>query len=225
MEKELEALEMMRMKQVDGLIICSHVADWDVIEEYKEDGPIVLCEDVQDKNFLSVYIDHYEAFTKALDYLIQKGHRHIGYCIGRTTGINSKARQAAYYDALRKIGIEPRKEWIFDRCLYVEDGQRVVREWLMLPEKPSALLVSSDQVAAGIVLWGTKEGVKIPDDLAIVSFDNHPISEPLQITTMELPLALMGTKAFRLIYHYIETGNIVKKKEKLPVRFIERASV
>ena len=157
--------------------------------------------------------------------MIQKGHRHIGYCIGRTTGINSKARQAAYYDALRKIGIEPRKEWIFDRCLYVEDGQRVVREWLMLPEKPSALLVSSDQVAAGIVLWGTKEGVKIPDDLAIVSFDNHPISEPLQITTMELPLALMGTKAFRLIYHYIETGNIVKKKEKLPVRFIERASV
>jgi LacI family transcriptional regulator, repressor for deo operon, udp, cdd, tsx, nupC, and nupG len=80
-------------------------------------------------------------------------------------------------------------------------------------------------VAAGIVLWGRKEGVKIPDDLAIVSFDNHPISEPLQITTIELPLALMGTKAFRLIYHYIETGNIVKKKEKLPVGFMERSSV
>jgi LacI family repressor for deo operon, udp, cdd, tsx, nupC, and nupG len=224
-EKELEALEMMRMKQVDGLIVCSHVASWEIIAQYKEDGPIVLCEDVGDQDFLSVYIDHYEAFAKALRYLIQKGHRHIGYCIGRTTGANSKARETAYYDTLRQIGVEPRKEWIFDRCLYVEDGQRVVREWLILPEKPSALLVSSDQVAAGIVLWGKKEGVKIPDDLAIVSFDNHPISEPLQITTMELPLALMGTKAFRLIYHYIETGNIVKKKEKLPIRFIERASV
>ncbi|WP_199426314.1 LacI family DNA-binding transcriptional regulator [Thermaerobacillus caldiproteolyticus] len=224
-QKELEALEMLRMKQVDGLIICSRIVSWDVIDVYKDDGPIVLCEDVKGRDVLSVYINHYEAFLFAMKYLMNKGHRKIGYCIGRTTGTNSKAREAAYYDALRNIHESPRKEWIFDHCLYIEDGKRVVNEWLALPEKPTALLVSSDQVAAGIVLWGRREGINIPEDLAVFSFDNHPIAEALEITTMDLPLSLMGMKAFRMIYQCLETGKIAKKSEKLDARLIERSSV
>jgi LacI family repressor for deo operon, udp, cdd, tsx, nupC, and nupG len=224
-QKELEALEMLRMKQVDGLIICSRTTSWEGVEAYKEDGPIVLCEDVKGRKLLSVYINHYEAFITGMNYLIEKGHRKIGYCIGRTTGTNSKDREAAYYDALRNIHELPRQEWIFDHCLHIEDGKRVVNELLTMREKPTALLVSSDQVAAGIVLWGQNAGLKVPDDLAIVSFDNHPISEALQITTMDLPLSLMGKKAFRMVYHCLETGKIKSKAEKLDVRLIERSSV
>ncbi|GMB08745.1 LacI family transcriptional regulator [Thermolongibacillus altinsuensis] len=223
-KKEIEALEMLKMKQVDGMIICSRTLGWKFIEAYKEYGPIVLCEDVKGRDLLSVYINHYEAFMLGMEYLIEKGHRKIGYCIGRTTGTNSKDREAAYRDALRKINESPRQEWIFDHCLYIEDGKRVVNELLAMREKPTALLVSSDQVAAGIVLWGQSAGWRIPEDLAILSFDNHPISEALQITTMDLPLSIMGKKAFRMIYHSFQNNETVKA-EKLEVRLIERSSV
>ncbi|WP_027409678.1 LacI family DNA-binding transcriptional regulator [Anoxybacteroides tepidamans] len=224
-QKELEALEMLRMKQVDGLIICSRTINWETLEMYKEDGPIVLCEDAKNDDVLSVYIDHYEAFLLGMNYLIGKGHRKIGYCIGRTTGINSQNRHAAYSDALRKIDETPREDWIFDHCLDIDDGKRVVNALCSMKERPTALLVSSDQVAAGIVLWGQSKGLNAPDDLALVSFDNHPISEALSITTIDLPLLLMGQRAFQMVHNCLITGTMAGQAEKLPVRLVERRSV
>jgi LacI family transcriptional regulator, repressor for deo operon, udp, cdd, tsx, nupC, and nupG len=223
--KEIEALEMLKMKQVDGIIVCSRTTSWEIIEAYKDNGPIVLCEDVKGRKLLSVYINHYQAFTLGMEYLMKKGHRKIGYCIGRTTGTNSKDREAAYYDALRRINESPRMEWIFNQCLHIEDGKRVVNSLFKMQEKPTALLVSSDQVAAGVVMWGQNAGLKIPEDLAILSFDNHPISEALHITTIDLPLSRMGKTAFRMIYDYLENGEIAKEAEELSVRFIERLTV
>ncbi|RAK15465.1 LacI family transcriptional regulator [Anoxybacillus vitaminiphilus] len=198
-KKEIDALEMLKMKQVDGIIICSRTVDWERIEAYSQYGPIVLCEDVKGRNLSSVSIDHYYAFLMGMNYLIKKGHRKIGYCIGRITGTNSKARQAAYQEALKQINERPRPEWIFDQCLYIEDGERVVASLLRMKERPTALLVSSDQVAAGIITFGKNKGLKIPENLAVLSFDNHPISEALNITTIELPLSVMGKKAFHMI--------------------------
>ncbi|MBA2871898.1 DNA-binding LacI/PurR family transcriptional regulator [Anoxybacillus calidus] len=223
--KEIEALEMLKMKQVDGIIICSRTIHWEWIEAYKDYGPIVLCENVKGKDMLSVYINHYQAFKLGMNYLIEKGHRKIGYCIGRTTGTNSKAREDAYYEALKQINESPRPEWIFDHCLYIEDGKRVVTSLLTMKERPTALLVSSDQVAAGIVTFAQHKGMKIPEELAILSFDNHPISEALHITTIELPLSLMGKRAFRMIYNHLESGEMTKKTEELSVHLVERLTV
>lgn len=223
--KELEALEMLRVKQIDGLIICSHTISLETLELYISDGPIVLCEDIQEPHIFSVYIDHYQAFMLGMDYLIKKGHSKIGYCLGRPTSINSQKRKAAYKDALQHIHAPIHANWMFHHCLHIGDGKRIVSTILSLAEKPTALLVTSDQVAAGIVLWGKTYGLRVPNDLAIVSFDNHPISEALHITTIELPLSLMGKKAFQMIYDYFANSYTQPKKEKLPVRLIERASV
>ena len=223
--KELETLKMLRVKQIDGLIICSHTISLETLELYISDGPIVLCEDIQEPHIFSVYIDHYQAFMLGMDYLIKKGHSKIGYCLGRPTSINSQKRKAAYKDALQHIHAPIHANWMFHHCLHIGDGKQIVSTILSLAEKPTALLVTSDQVAAGIVLWGKTYGLRVPNDLAIVSFDNHPISEALHITTIELPLSLMGKKAFQMIYDYFANSYTQPKKEKLPVRLIERASV
>lgn len=107
--RELEALRMLQHKQIDALIICSRICEWDVINEYVSYGPIVLCEDARGRNVSSTYIDHYKSFSVALDYLHTKGHHKIGYCIGRKTGANSKQRGKAYKDFLMKINDPGRK--------------------------------------------------------------------------------------------------------------------
>ncbi|RCW72030.1 LacI family DNA-binding transcriptional regulator [Saliterribacillus persicus] len=199
-EREIEALEMLRYKQIDGLIICSRIAEWDIIECYVKYGPIVVGEDASSKKFVSsVYVDHYKGFMQALDFLYEKGHSKIGYCIGRQRGANSETRARAYADFLALKELEKDDRLVFFDNFQLEDGAKIVNQLLRLKNKPTALLVTSDTVAAGIVTSAREKGFQIPEELAIIGFDNQAIAKMLHITTLEIPLVEMGKKLFELV--------------------------
>ncbi|WP_191556095.1 LacI family DNA-binding transcriptional regulator [Metabacillus idriensis] len=218
--REIEALEMLKEKQIDALIICSKDCKWETIEEYQIYGPIVLCEDTRDRNISSVFVDHYDSFTSALEFLYEKGHRRIGYCVGRMTGTNSTQRELAYRDFLIKHNEPFLKEYIFEGCLFLEDAKRVMDRFTEMKKPPTALLVTSDQVAAGLLNLCNLLHISVPDDLAIIGFDNQPIAEIMNITTFEIPLFEIGQKLFLQ----------AQKKEKIiqeemAVKLIERNTV
>ncbi|MFD1019197.1 LacI family DNA-binding transcriptional regulator [Thalassobacillus hwangdonensis] len=219
-DKELEALDMLRLKQVDGLIFTSRTIEWEALMEYRGYGPIVACENKHDSSISTVFIDHYEAFKEAMEFLIEKGHQKIGYCIGRREGSNSRRRHQAYVDVMKGAGIAFDEGWIFDHCLYMDDGERVVKEWRKLASAPTALLVTNDVVAAGITLEAQRRGVKIPGDLAVVGFDNQPLAKTLDLTTVELPLYIIGKEAFRISIGNGEVAHVEK-----PFRLIRRNTV
>jgi DNA-binding LacI/PurR family transcriptional regulator len=220
LEREIAALQMLKQKQIDGLIICSRNCDWTTIEEYIPYGPIVLCEDTNGKNVSATFIDHYKSFMKALEYLYGKGHRKIGYCIGRRTGTNSKFREQAYRDFLKKYSLPYNRDYVFEQCLYLEDGDRVIRGICEMADPPTALLVTSDQVAAGIYTRAKQQKISIPDELALIGFDNHPIAKMMNITTMEIPLVEVGKKLFR---QAINESEITYRE--IAVKLIERQTV
>jgi DNA-binding LacI/PurR family transcriptional regulator len=218
--REAEALAMLKDKQIDVLIICSRICKWDMIDEYLSYGRIILCEDVRGKNVSATFIDHYKTFTKALTYLYDKGHKKIGYCIGRRTRTNSKQRELAYHDFMEKWDLPFEPAYIFDECLHVEDGDRVVQQVKKMSDPPSALLVTSDQVAAGIVTCCRVNNISIPEELAIMGFDNQPIAKMMNITTLEIPLMEMGKNLFR---QAVEKADISQKE--IFVELIERDTV
>jgi len=224
-DEEIGLLESLKMKQMDGVIICSKAADWERIEPYAVHGPIVACEDTGDKDISSVYIDHYGGFMTGMRYLIEKGHRRIGYCIGRGHSFNSRNRKRAFRDALEQIGEVPRREWMFEQCLTIEDGVRVVHDLSKMKERPSALLVSSDLVAAGIIMEARRRGWRIPGDLAVMGFDNLPIAQVLDLSTIEHPGRQMGECAFRLLLSGIGKARPEPERIELPYRLIERGTV
>lgn len=82
-EKEIQALNMLQMKQLDGIIICSRISEMKVLLSYQKYGPIILCEDTAQAELSSISIDHYAAFSCALEYVIAKGYTKIGYSLGR----------------------------------------------------------------------------------------------------------------------------------------------
>jgi DNA-binding LacI/PurR family transcriptional regulator len=219
-ERELEALTMLKLKQIDALIICSRICKWETINEYVSYGPIVLCEDARDKSVSSTFIDHYKSFTAALDYLFQKGYENIGYCIGRNSGTNSLQRHQSYRDFLKKIKQPFIKDYIFYDCYQLDDGERVVEKLLNMDQPPSALLVTSDQVAAGILTCCKEHQIAIPDDLAILGFDNEPIAKVMNITTLEIPLFEVGRKLFGQAMQQAKTTH-----EEVEVKLIERLTV
>ncbi|MCM3719920.1 LacI family DNA-binding transcriptional regulator [Fictibacillus phosphorivorans] len=219
-EKEIEALTMLKNKQIDALIICSRICDWKAIKDFTQYGPIVLCEDAREKEVSCTFVDHYKSFSIALDYLHKKGHSRIGYCIGRKSGTNSKQRHSAYVNFLKENSLSFHSDFIFSGCFNFEDGVKVVTEFVQMKERPTALLVTSDQVAAGILTCCKEQGIFIPEDLAIMGFDNQPISKVMHITTLEIPLVEVGRKLF----HQAMDGERVTHEE-IPVKLIERETV
>lgn len=217
--REIEALDMLKHKQIDALIICSRISEWTVIDEYVSYGSIVLCEDARGKKVSSTFIDHYKSFSIALKYLYNKGHRKIGYCIGRRSGTNSKQRELAYRDFLVSINEPFHPNYIFDECFNFEDGDRVVQCLKSMSNPPSALIVSSDQVAAGIVTCCKDQSISIPNELALIGFDNQPIAKFMNITTLEIPLVEVGRRLFIQAIH-----NSVSHEE-ISVNLIERLTV
>lgn len=217
--KEIEALDMLKHKLIDAVIICSRICDWSIINEYTPYGSIILCEDTRGKKVSSTFIDHYKSFHFALDYLYKKGHSKIGYCIGRRSGTNSKQRELAYKDFLKKINVPFNPEYIFDDCLNFEDGEQVINQIKTMNNPPSALLVTSDQVAAGIVICCQNQNISIPNELALIGFDNQPIAEYMNITTIDIPLVEIGRKLFIQAFQEDITN------EEIPARLIERKTV
>ncbi|ANC75680.1 LacI family transcriptional regulator [Fictibacillus phosphorivorans] len=218
--KEIEALKMLEDKQIDALIICSRICAWDVIESYSVYGPIVLCEDSRNDKISSTFIDHYKTFTMALHYLYEKGHQRIGYTIGRQTGANSIQRDVAYKDFLTRFTLPYEPSYIFTDRYDVEDGVRVAEHLSNMKNRPTALLVTSDQVAAGILMSCRENRLAVPHDLAIMSFDNQPISKVMHLTTLEIPFVEVGKKLFQQALNVQDVSH-----EEVQVRLIERETV
>ena len=218
--RELEAFLMLKHKQIDGLIICSRICGLELLDEYMSYGPIILCEDTSGIKVSSTYIDHYKTFFRALEYLHTKGHRKIGYCIGRNSGFNSQQRESAYKDFLMKTNEQFDPNYIFYDCYHFEDGEQVVQRIKNMENPPSALLVTSDQVAAGILICCKKQNIEVPDELALIGFDNQPISKIMNITTLEIPLIEVGKKLFLQALNNSKISH-----EEIPVKLIERLTV
>ncbi|WP_068776211.1 LacI family DNA-binding transcriptional regulator [Paenibacillus sp. FJAT-26967] len=223
--KENELLNMLKTKQIDGLLICSRSLDWKSIEAYAQYGPIIACEDAKNDKISSVYIDHYAGFRQAMQLLLDKGHRNIGYCLGRGHSYNSTNRRRAYEDALASVNLPIREDCMFYQCYSIEDGAAVVRQLMDMPLRPTALLVAGDQVAAGLIGEAIKCGLRVPEDLAVISFDNHPISRLFDITTIDNRLTEIGRTAFSLLLERLQNQGIPVRNIELPFRLIERATV
>ncbi|MBG9566853.1 LacI family DNA-binding transcriptional regulator [Brevibacillus agri] len=223
-EQEQSILRLLKNKKMDGLIMCSRANGCETIDEYAQYGPIITCEANETAFVSSVHIDHYETFRIGMDYLLGKGHRKIGYCIGRTNSFNSQHRKRAYHDRLRSVGVTPAPEWAFENCLTVQDGKDIAQRIGQMEERarPSALIVSCNHIAAGIVKEAGRLGLCIPDDLAIIGCDDQPVGELLEITTVSSPSSLMGQYAFEMLYDRIIHQRKEKEVRELPPLLVER---
>lgn len=217
--RELDALMMLKHKQIDALIICSKKCGWDLIEEYASCGPVVVLEDGRGRSVSSIFIDHYKGFAQALAYLKSKGHTRIGYCLARQASPNSEQREAAYRDFYRELKIPLNPEYAFYACVHFEDGEAIMERIQRMEDPPTALLVTSDQVAAGVLTFCRERGIRVPEQLAVIGFDNQPIAKMMNITTFHIPMEEIGKKAFR---HVMEGGLV---HEEVPILFMERLTV
>lgn len=212
-EEEVKALEMLRNRLIDGIIFTTRHISLSKIKNFSTYGPIILME--KQKDFKYVYIDQSVALNDATNYLLAKGYKKIGYTIHRSTGFSAYERKKAYGLLDEKF---TSADFIFTGHLSILDGKNLAYEWLERSNKPDALIVTNDAVSIGLYLTLKEEGIKIPQELAIISYENSELSFINHITSVDLPLIEMGKKSVELAID--ENKDSMKVKHKL----IERLS-
>ncbi|MCD7034052.1 LacI family transcriptional regulator [Metabacillus sp. GX 13764] len=226
-EKELQYFKLLKSKQVDGIILTSIENSWNDIKGYASCGPVVICNEyAAGANVPNVRLDQVYGGYIGTRHLIEKGHRRIAYCRGSFQSGIAKDREKGYQQAMTEYGLTIEEGWYFRTAADYHDGKRVMRQMFDMRERPTAVFTGSDQVAAGIIFEAKQLGLNVPQDIAVIGFDDQPIAEMIvpQITTIRQPVHEIGESAMRLMISIILEREAPDKKPPLGLDLIVRAS-
>ncbi|MGM0874754.1 MAG: LacI family DNA-binding transcriptional regulator [Bacillota bacterium] len=227
--KEIAFLNLLKTKQVDGIIMTSIENDWNIIKPYTNYGPILLCNEyLNNANVPMIRLDQYKGAYLGAKHLIERDHQKIAYCTGGLFDEQGKDkdRNQGFQKALKDVGIELNPKWIFVNRHTIEDGKQVLRQILEMNDRPTAVFTGSDEIAAGMMIEAKEHGLIVPDDIAIIGFDDQPIAEMLdpKLTTIRQTVDQMGEKAVEVIIEMLNNPEMEIKNYELPIELVVRKS-
>jgi LacI family transcriptional regulator len=126
--------------------------------------------------FPCVYVDDRDAAYDITKHLIQLGHQRIGFLWGGTSHRSSSERYNGYESALKDYGIAIDEQLIVPGDYSFDDGFRGARKLLALPDRPTAIFGSNDEIAAGVLAAAKSCGMDVPYELSIAGFEDSPFS-------------------------------------------------
>ncbi len=229
-ETELEQVELLISKGVDGFIVMPVGTTFSHIKKLMDDSvPLVLLDrsfDGLETN--SVVVDNYTGAYKATEYLISMGHSRIAVIQGLPDTYTNNARVKGYLDALRDAGIEVNRNYIVGKDFRKENGYIETKFLLGLEQPPTAVFTTSDLITLGALEAVSEEKLTIPDDLSLVSFDDVDFAPFLfaPLTAVRQPKEIMGEVAVKLLIDGLKTkGKQDHRKIVLKSELVVRGSV
>ncbi|RWZ55208.1 LacI family transcriptional regulator [Halobacillus fulvus] len=217
-KKELDYLQLLKTKQVDGVIMASVVNEWEEILPYLESGPIVFCNEYMDEEKVPmIHMNHRQASYEATCHLIEQGCRQIAYITGGPLSYLSTERRRGFQDALVEHGLPILEEVDIDWAIDVKDGQKAFLHIKKRFPYVDGVFTGSDEVAAGIVYEASQSDWSIPDDLAVVGFDNQMLSLLMvpSVTTVEQPVREMASRTVEVLIQQLLHPQVVVKKRHI----------
>ena len=202
-------LALAREAHVDGIVLAGARSDDDQLRRlHTSDFPIVLWGQLSGSHLPFVDVHNAAAARTAVEHLIELGHRRIG-CItnGPLAYTASAARLQGYQSALESHGLSVDHHLIRIGDFSGRSGYVAMRSLLTSIDRPGAVFVGSDEVALGALRAIRELGLRIPDDVAVVGFDDLPVSELVSpsLSTMRVPARELGAAAARMLIQRIES--------------------
>jgi len=226
---ERVAVEMMLERQVEGLIYATMYHRSVTLPAALRQVPTVLLDCyVEDRSLPSVVPDEVQGGRTATEVLLQKGHRRIGFINNVDPIPATFGRLEGYKQALASYGVPFDPSLVCGGRIAAEEGYRCAVELMQFPERPTALFCFNDTMAMGAYDAIKQLGLSIPDDVAIVGFDNlEVIAAHLrpQLTTIELPHYAMGQWAVQYLFDHADGSHLDSIQQTIACPLIERASI
>jgi LacI family transcriptional regulator len=205
--REKNYLDRFVLQRVDGLIFAFSELQEGDIDAVKNKGiPAVFIgrnPDFPDEN--TVYTDYGEAVDLAMGHLAMIGHTDIAMVYGKRPAQENREKLKGYRDFLSARGLPCDEGRIVRAENSYEGGMVAATKLLRAPSLPTAVFVSSDTMAVGLMEKFKQSGVRIPDDVAVVGYDNLKISAYVKpkLTTIAKPSHRMGLMAARILFDFI----------------------
>jgi LacI family transcriptional regulator, repressor for deo operon, udp, cdd, tsx, nupC, and nupG len=226
-KRECEYLNLLRQKQADGMILLTARIDKDDLQEIANQYPVVLaCEYIEGISVPTVSIDNISSARKAVEHLIQIGHKKIAHITGPLNVILSRDRLKGFQQAMMNHDLTIDPVFIQEGNFTYNSGFNQMVKLLALENPPTAVFAANDEMAVGTVKAAIENGKKVPEDLAVVGFDNIKISEIFEpsITTIEQPKYKIGINAMELLIKQMNGHVLGKKQHVLTNKLIVRES-
>ncbi|MCS7254941.1 MAG: LacI family transcriptional regulator [Armatimonadetes bacterium] len=153
-----------------------------------------------------VDVDNDASMRELTRWVIEEGHRAIGYVGGHPRYWSAQQRERAFREVLAEHGVPVREEWVFEGRYQLESGRDAARQLLQLAERPTAVLCANDLTAIGLLQELQHRGIRVPQDISVAGFDDIPAIHSFSpsLTTIHSPMAEMGREAVKLLLRMIE---------------------
>lgn len=221
------ALRAMRGR-VDGLVLLA--ADLDtatLVANLPDRLPLVLLNsDLPDGTFDSLNIDNFGGARAVTEHLLRLGHRRIGLIQGGERNHDARERLRGFRAALREAGVEYEEEWIAPGDFTESAGYGAAERILAARVRPTAVFAANDSMAVGALSALRDAGLRVPDDMAVVGFDDVPIAQYVSppLTTVRVAIADLGARAVLRLFDAMRDDGSERGREILPTELVVRRS-
>jgi len=228
--KEDHFISNLLSRGLDGLIIAPvQDSDQHIRELIRKQFPFVLidrCFEHLQTN--AVISDNQLAAFRAVSYLVENGHRRIGFVGGRRGLYTIQKRLQGYREAVAHFNLDDNEALIAGTGFTFESGYTATRSLIALPEPPTAVLVSGNMISFGAVKAIQDAGWSVPEDISVIGFTDHFLASMLSspLTSISHSLKKMGSQAFELLFEHMNGSEVKSYSTKvLETELVLRASV
>lgn len=205
-DEEAERIELLIARRVDGLVILTgNLKDAQILKFAQRVPIVVFGRELEGPRAFGFCLDNYQAACDAVEYLIVQGHRNIAFIAGPPEQEDARARLAGYQDTLRKHKIEPNPSLIVAGDFQESGGLLGVDQLLESGQRFTAIFAGNDLTAYGARLALYRRGIRVPDDISIIGFDDlhSSMCTTPPLTTVRQPLFDVGRSLAQVILKMI----------------------
>lgn len=218
------------LKNVDALI-CVGKFSKDEVKHFREMTSSIIFLDmpIDDTNISTITLDFEDAINTGMDYLLSLGHKKIGFLGGKEYLADKQLfpdmRKTLFTKYCKKHGItcEP---YVLEEEFTTESGYRMMNELLKQEELPTAIIASSDPIAIGALRALNDKGIRVPEDISLMGFDDTSLSSftTPPLTTIHAPAYDMGSFGANIVFNILKLQPATAMKIQLPCKLMERQS-
>jgi LacI family transcriptional regulator len=226
---EVEAALRTMRGRVDGLILMASGLTYETLARIlPSNTPLVLINANYDgAHYDTLDVDNFAGAFKMTEHLLALGHREIRMIRGADGHRDASEREAGFRAALIAAGVVDIDGWIVPGEFTEASGFRAAQEILAQPVQPTAIFAANDSMAVGVLSALREAGVRVPEDVAVVGFDDIPIAEYVSppLTTVRVSVAALGARAVERLFDSLDSNNGNEhKSEVLPTELTIRRS-
>lgn len=198
--------------------LLNQLADRNVPMVFVDVGP-------EQRDISILRVDYLHGIRQGVQHLAALGHRKIAFVTGPLRLHSAHSRLAAFNMSLQECGISPRKEWIVDGNHTMEGGMAAAEQILAAKQQPTAVMCSNDMSAIGVLHKAYRAGLRVPDDLSVIGFDDIRMAEAMipPLTSVQMSRMNLAQAAVSALRAHIE-GTSPQREYKIDTNLVVRAS-